>query len=157
ARRLLNGDTFPSITESNPLDFYSRKALELLPKDSAVWRVRAEALISANKVKAALDLLEEGLQQLPGSPDLWDTKALILENTGRVAEAEQSYLEAIRLAETQPARPKGEQARYLFHHSDLLRGGGRQEEAKAEFNRGLQKAALLRAGDWPMWGGADPG
>jgi len=75
----------------------------------------------------------------------------------RFGDALHAYSRAFELAPVPVARPEEVNASQLLTRSDLLRQQHRAEEAEADQRTAFEILAPVRAHDWPMWGGSDPG
>ena len=75
----------------------------------------------------ALSLVEQCIEILPGNPDLRDTEAQVLLKLGRLSEAEQSSVMAIRAYPQSPS--------VLLTGAEILAASGRMEDAKQLLQR----------------------
>ncbi|MGA1045573.1 MAG: tetratricopeptide repeat protein, partial [Phycisphaerales bacterium] len=75
----------------------------------------------------ALALVEQCIEIIPGNPDLRDTEAQVLLKLGRLSEAEQSSVMAIRAYPQNPS--------VLLTGAEILAASGRMEDAKQVLQR----------------------
>ncbi len=157
AGHLLEQDPRDNPRQAGEADYFSRRALTLAPDEPEVFCVRAAVLASRDQLAGALELLEMAVARWPLHADLWNDQGAFLERTNRFDDALEAYSRAIEVAHAADHWPEKSQATYLLNRSSLLRQQKRIEEATVDHRSAMALLAAVRAHDWPMWGGIDPG
>lgn len=130
-----------SVISSYPANFQERaKTVGALsgPDQLALFREIEPLLYARNNLAMlmveedrsldeALALVEQCIEILPGNPDLRDTEAQVLLKLGRLSEAEQSSVMAIRAYPRNPS--------VLLTGAEILAASGRMEDAKQVLQR----------------------
>lgn len=123
-----------------------------------MWLTRIDLLHVTGRSAEALEVALQASRRLPNQASTWDASATQMEGVGRFEEALADLELAGKLALGERGSNPNLQARFHSQRARLLRGLGRETEAKeADSKAGLVAATLPQIDDWPAWGGNDPG
>jgi tetratricopeptide (TPR) repeat protein len=121
-----------------------QQRLAAAPADLLAHRFLAAALMSASHYDRAEQVIRDGLELAPGNPMLTVLQGDLLEATGRLADALESWQHAITLG------PGNMSPRYSM--AFLLERQGRLAEAAAEYRsiiRWCEEHGYAISADWP--------
>lgn len=109
--------------------YYAEEVGDGTGQDAQQLTQMASILASAGKPDRALRLLDLAIERDPGQSDAYFPKAIILVNQKRVAEAEQTAKQGLKVA---PDSPIGH-----YYLGRILLESNKQEEALASFERAI--------------------
>jgi len=122
-------------------------SLELDHNSLSNWHFKAEILSQLGRKDEAVEALDEAIKQNPENADVWQWKASLLTEMKRYNESLKAYDKAIELI---PENNTKDLALNWLSKGWALNKTGRQEEAKAAFQKSLEfydQAILKNAGD----------
>ena len=116
-------------------EWYSRRAIKLLPDEPDTWRARGELFNGTGRFPEAWETIEAGLAIHPHNPELWYDLGRMLARTNRLQEAYASLSKAIDFARAKGAQPSRALPAFYLSRSYLLSRQGHYLEAAADFRQ----------------------
>jgi tetratricopeptide (TPR) repeat protein len=128
------------------VDWFSRRAIELLPEDPIAWWARAMYFDCLGDQEAALAAMERGSQFGSNNVYFWRAKGKLLEKAGRIDAAYDAFTEVIKVAEREWG-PFPAYALFVQKRAEFLERHGRVAEARED--RLLSRGVIPRRSQTP--------